>query len=526
MGIPSMVGGTMLEGVTFNGRWRLDRRIGGDGGRAVFQARDLQTPRDVVVEVFPLAADASREQAAAHTRFLDEASAAARLRHPNLAVVHEVGTHAPLGLNFIVTELLHGEDLRHRLRRKGPLGWQQVSRILHDAARGLGAAHRAGLVHGAVRPATLFLERDAEGKPLRARVLSLGTASLAAADGGAADAYAAPEQRRGGAGLTSAADVWGLAVAAFELLTGTLPFTDAQAPVLARGARLRPAAASSLNPGVPAAADDLIARALSPDPGERPGDGEAFARELDAIRRDVHAAPAPDAFERGVATVAAVADATAAGVPQSEPASSVPASPPARRTRAVRKIVLPTAAAAVVAVFSIALAGLPQESEQDYLVRAQPVQAPREPAPGEIDHIREVFNRIDVRGHTEREWRMELGRLRRFEWRSADSAHATVYEDQQGIQKIRVRTYEGGVRTLSLIFYYDYTGELVFVFEIRPSGGGRRAEQRFYFSDRALILWRDTRNDVVPLGSGYDEFGVHLHRISDRLFQLAQARRQ
>ena len=514
----------MLEGVTLNRRWRLDRRIGGDGGRDVFQATDLQTPRDVVVEVFPLAADASREQAAVHARFRDKTAAAAGLRHPNLAVVHEVGTHAPLGLDFVVTDLLHGEDLLHRLRRKGPLGWQQVSRILHDAAQGLGAAHRAGLVHGAVRPATLFLERDAGGRPLRARVLSLGTAALEAA-GGAADAYAAPEQRRGGAGLTPAVDAWGLGITAFELLTGTLPFTGAQADALARGSRIRSAAPSSLNPGVPPAADALIARALSADPEERPTDGEAFAREMDAIRRDTHLAdhpaPAPEAVER--AAVGNSVGTAAAGSP-TEP-EAVTAPPPTRRNRGVRAMVLSTAAAAAVAVFSIALAGRSLESEQEYLAGAQPIHVSRKPTESEIDHTKKVFHRIDVLGHTIREWRMELDRLRRFEWRSADSAHATVYEDRNGIQKIRVRTYEGGVRTLSLIFYYDYSGELVFVFEIRPSGGGRRAEQRFYFSDRALILWRDTRNEVVPLGPGYEEFAVRLHRISDRLIKLAHARR-
>lgn len=522
----------MLEGVTLNGRYRLDRQIGGSGNGAVFRATDLQTLGDVAVRVIPLAPGGGREQAAARARFREHATTAAGLRHPNVVTVHEVGTDEPLGLDYVVMELLHGEDLQRRVRRKTQLGWQQVSRILHDAARGLGAGHRVGLVHGGVRPASLFLERDAEGKPLRTRVLDLGTARFTGAGPGqqaghssVALPYAAPEQRRGKTDLTPAADVWGLAVAAFEMLTGTLPFTDAQNAALARGVRVQPATVSSLNPSVPASADALIARSLSPYPEERAADGQAFARELEAIRRGGDLADAPAPAPEPEIPAAAWARAPAPEAPLAKPASEPTAVPARGSNRGVRAMVLATGTLVVMAVLSIAVFGKsPSERAAEYFASAAPIAPSRRDVPGEVSQIRDIFERIENGGLTVREWRMELGRFPRYEWPSADSAHATVYEDRNGIQKIRVRVYENGERTAH-IFYYD-AGALVFVFQVAAAGGGRDAEQRFYFRDRTLIRWRDTRNVIVPLGRGYDEFARQYLRVSDKLLEAVRRPRR
>lgn len=527
----------MLEGVTLNRRYRLDRRIGGGAGGTVYQATDLEAQRDLAVRVISLASGAGRMDGATLARCRERAAAAARLRHPNLVTVHEFGTSESLGLDFVVMELLRGENLR---QRTGQLPWEQVFGILHDAALGLGAGHRAGLVHAGVRPASLFMEYGAEGRLPRMRVLDLGTVRPGDAQkGGELNPYAAPEQHRGHDGLTPATDVWSLAVIAYEMLAGRLPFTAQQLAALARGTRVRADAPSTAASGIPPAADDLVARALSLDPEQRPADGQAFARELDDIRRGVHpaAAPEPRSFApseppaaraalglEGTRPAGPAAPPSAAAVPPASagahPPEDVAAGTP-RRGRGVRGMVVATLAAAVIAVLTITAAGRATESAEEYLAAARPIEAARAPRPGEIDHAATVFDRIDNRGQTIREWRMELGRVRRFEWPSSDSAHATVYEDRNGIQKIRVRAYQNGERVLSLLFYYDHANKLVFVFDIRPSGTGRRAEQRFYFSDRALIRWKDTRNEIVPPGPAYDPVATRLHRISDRLFELA-----
>lgn len=547
----------MLEGATLKGRYRLDRLIGGDGRRGVYQATDLHLSRNVAIKVVAFAQGANREELAARDRFRARAATAAKVRHPNLVAVHEVGTDEPLGLDFVVMELLRGDDLQREAPRDRPLPWADAARILGESARGLGAGHRLGLVHGGLTPASLFLARNGSAEPPHVRVLDLGTALLPASRNGASappaaaasqGPYAAPEQRRGGE-PTAAADVWGLAVAAYELLTGTLPFTDRQRAELARGGRVPPLAASRLNPTVPAAADALLARSLDPDPALRPPDGEAFARELDVILHAPPAPPAPPPDRPGARTGTPAGAAgprttqqprpsapspappaptpstprtpsTAPAAPTPSGDSAAPAPAPDRRRRRWVMGLAGLACAAVVAVAVAVLAGLTGEQKGEYFANARPIALSREDAPGEIDHIKALYYRRIEDGHPMMERRMALGRWRRFEWPSADSAHATVYEDGGGIQKIRVRVYESGTRT-SLLFYYE-AGELAFVHEVVPTGGDGRLEERFYFHDRALILWRDTRNEPVPLSSGgYDERSRKFLRISDRIYELA-----
>ena len=126
----------------------------------VFRARDTRLGRDVALKVLPEAAhgDAERFQ-----RFEQEARAAGALNHPNVVVLHDVGSQD--GAPFLVSELLEGEALRERLQR-GPLSPQHAVEIAVQVARGLGAAHEKGIVHRDIKPENVFATKDGHTKIL------------------------------------------------------------------------------------------------------------------------------------------------------------------------------------------------------------------------------------------------------------------------------------------------------------------------------------------------------------------------
>jgi tRNA A-37 threonylcarbamoyl transferase component Bud32 len=550
---------SLLEGKTLSGRYRVGTLISRGGMGAVFRGTDLHLDRPVAVKVIAIEPETPEQAEMLRARFRREARAAARLRHANVLTVHEFGTDAELGLDFIVMELLEGEDIQRRVRRAGPLPWKQASRILYEAARGLGAGHRAGLVHRDVKSANLFLEHGADGRPPRTRVLDFGIAQLRAE--GTATAthltllghaplsppYASPEQQRGERELMPAADVWGLGVTAFEMLTGTLPFTEEQRAALAGGARVEPPSVSRLNPAVPPAADALIRRALSPHPAERPRDGDAFAREISAIRRAQRAAetvrPAAPALPPlgGGDTVPGRAPAAAPPAPSRpvllEPPPFTPSRPvlveppplpPARVSAPVvrrsggRVPAVVTIACIVLVVAVVVWRKLPERvaaatPATQTMVPVAPPDAHGRATEEQIGYIRRVYQRIENGTASFYQWRVDLGELGRQEWPYADSVYATAYEDGGIIQKFRVRVFQGGTRT-SLLFYYD-AGRLIFVHEVRQLPGSTVGlEQRYYFEGRTLIRWRDTNNAILfPNGNLYAPQAQTLLRISDSL---------
>ena len=293
---------------------------------AVCRAHDTRLEREVAVKVMTAVVTDADEQARLRERFYREARSAARLRHPNVVTVHDFGTDPALGIDFLVMELLAGEDLAARMRRAGgPLAPSEALEIAREAAMGLAAGHRAGLVHRDVKPGNLFLASD--GGQRRVKVLDFGIAQVAASDAetvtrltvfGAPHTprYASPEQLRGAGALTPASDVYSLALTIVEALLGAYPdglntaeHGAASAAVLAR---LR-----QRNPGVPPQVTDALTRALAVDPGRRPADADAFLAALDGASID---SPPIEGSERGGRADARVdAAAARAAAPATRP---------------------------------------------------------------------------------------------------------------------------------------------------------------------------------------------------------------
>ncbi|HYW09078.1 MAG TPA: serine/threonine-protein kinase, partial [Longimicrobium sp.] len=314
-----MTGGLegLLAGRTLVKRYRIQEVIGRGGFAVVYLADDLRLGRPTAVKVLTLAAPTPEAREQIRARFEREARSAASLpHHPNVVPVYDFGTDAELGIDFIVMELLRGENVAAYLDREGRPPLPLSLRILRDAAEGLAVGHRAKLIHRDVKPGNLFLAEPQGEQPFRVCVLDFGIArvmdedeenSLTRTRGGLplSPAYASPEQLRGDRELTAASDVFSLGVVGYQLLTGEKPFDQDRVPGVAES--IPPV--RQLNPQVPAAVEAVIARATHPEPARRYADAGAFAAAIDAaVDQDdetVLAAPAPIREEEDDRTVLA-----------------------------------------------------------------------------------------------------------------------------------------------------------------------------------------------------------------------------
>ncbi len=294
----------LLTGRTLCGRYRIEAVIGRGGMGAVYRASDERLGRAVAVKVIGIVAHDEDDHARLQGRFLREAKAAAALHHPNVVSVYDFGTDTEVGLDFLVMELLQGEDLAVRLARTGPPPASVALSILRQAARGLAAGHRVGLVHRDVKPGNLFLETSDHPDEPHVRVLDFGIAQVSGEEGTMthlteygrspfSPAYASPEQLRGDDRLTPASDVFSLAAVGYNLLTGTRPFTSTDAPQMARevtdAVRRLPERAPALPPHV----HDTLVRALSLNPAARFADATQLADALSGVTVAAPSAAAP-----------------------------------------------------------------------------------------------------------------------------------------------------------------------------------------------------------------------------------------
>ncbi|WP_327289378.1 WD40 repeat domain-containing serine/threonine protein kinase [Streptomyces sp. NBC_01198] len=260
----------MQAGERIAGRYRLDSRLGRGGMGEVWRAFDEALGRPVAVKVL-LTVDAGHE---ALQRFRREASIGARLQHPGITVVHDVGHHD--GRLFLVMELLEGTDLAHLLAASAPGGLPvaQAVDLAAQAADALAAAHARKVVHRDLKPANLFLTADG-----RLKICDFGIAWTAEATEGltltgrpfGSPPYMSPEQWRG-EHVTVQSDLYALGCVLHALLTGAPPFPTGEHPwaLMRRHVEDVPAPLRSLRADVPAGVESLVAELLAKDPAARP----------------------------------------------------------------------------------------------------------------------------------------------------------------------------------------------------------------------------------------------------------------
>ena len=217
---PPLPAGGML------GRYHLIEVLGAGGMGVVYLARDPMLDRAVALKVV----HADRASAGGQAQLVREAQAMARLQHPNVVTVHDVGVVD--GRVFVSMERIEGETLRAWLKRPRP--WREVVSVFIAAGRGLGAAHAAGIVHRDFKPENVLVAASG-----RVCVADFGLAHPAGGDAVSAvgtPLYMAPEQHDGGP-ITAAADQYAFCVALWEGVHGVAPFEAKTVPELAAAKR-------------------------------------------------------------------------------------------------------------------------------------------------------------------------------------------------------------------------------------------------------------------------------------------------
>ena len=286
------------------GRYELVEPLGAGGFGQVWKAYDPELRRHVAVKVPRADRGGSPSRI---DRFLDEARRVAQLRHPGIVPVFDVGRQDDWC--YMVSDLIEGESLQARIRRE-KMPWTEAARIAADVGDALQYAHEQGFIHRDVKPANILL--DGAGKVYLADFGIAATEQELSTSGGGPSgtlAYMAPEQIQGGL-LDGRADVYGLGVVLYEMLTGTRLFAQQEPAELRQAilhAELEPPATRTRE--IPAQLSLACIQALAKTPDLRYADARTFAQALREL-----ACTRPGRKRRVVAAIAGVLVLTVVGV--------------------------------------------------------------------------------------------------------------------------------------------------------------------------------------------------------------------
>jgi eukaryotic-like serine/threonine-protein kinase len=271
------------------GKYEVIELIGRGGMGMIFKARDPVLDRPVALKVIS-SLEITPEL---RTRFYREAQACARLSHPNIVTIYDMGEDD--GRLFIVMELLEGEELRRLIARRAPLALPDKLAIVRQICDGLHYAHQKGVVHRDIKPANILLLRTG-----RVKILDFGIAQIAAAvtQGELTRTgmimgtlrYMAPEQVRGRADHRS--DIFSVAAVSYELFSGRTPF-EGEDPlqILEQLRTATPSRLSELDPSLPSDLATVVERGMQKEPGDRFADLAQMNRELELVQRGLGEEP-------------------------------------------------------------------------------------------------------------------------------------------------------------------------------------------------------------------------------------------
>lgn len=268
-----------MIGKKLGNRYEILEHLGGGGMAVVYKARDTFLDRVVTVKV--LRSEYASDEAFV-ARFRREAQAVARLSHPNIVNIHDVGTEGDV--HYLVMEYVDGKNLKTIIRNEAPLPLYQAVAIIRQVCDALRHAHTNNIVHRDVKPHNILITSDGRVKLTDfgiARETSAATITYADTVMGSVH-YISPEQARGEpAGPRS--DIYSLGIVAYEMLTGKLPFEgDTPIGVAMKHVQEEPPPLREINPSIPVALSSAIARALEKNPENRYQSPEEMARALEA----------------------------------------------------------------------------------------------------------------------------------------------------------------------------------------------------------------------------------------------------
>jgi serine/threonine protein kinase len=266
------------------GRYEIVRKLGQGGMGTVYLARDASLQRLVALKVIAGMREVGGSQ---FVRFQREAMAAARLSHPGIVQIYDLGEQE--GVLYLTLEYVGGGSLSHLLRTEGPMAPERTARLLLQLAQAVQAAHDEGIIHRDLKPSNVLLTEN--GTP---KISDFGLAKLIDQineDEGAATrlgealgtpAYMAPEQVRGELdSIEGATDVYGLGTIFYECLTGHRPFRGESSAVAYQIVEQSPPSPRQSRPDVPISLERICLKCLEKDPGNRYAGADDLARALE-----------------------------------------------------------------------------------------------------------------------------------------------------------------------------------------------------------------------------------------------------
>ena len=304
------------------GRYRLVEQLGRGGMATVFRARDPEFDRDVAIKVLP---EELLQDPEFRSRFQREARAIARLEHPAIVPVYDIGEEH--GQPFLVMRFMPGGTLGQKLA-KGPLPIAADLAVVRRVSAALDEAHRRGMVHRDIKPGNILFDSYNEAYLSDFGIVKWSQASTTLTGTGmiGTPAYMSPEQSEGRSDVGPPADIYALGVVLFQMLTGRLPF-EADTPIGLALKHIREAVPqlTAIDPTAPAATQEVIERAMAKRPEARYPTAGHLARAL----------------EKAVSTSGQAADAGATAAEREErdatsrarPSPPLPLSPTLRASR-------------------------------------------------------------------------------------------------------------------------------------------------------------------------------------------------
>ena len=272
--------------MTLYGDYETDTFLGKGSIGKVYLARHRRIGRKVALKTVQLDQkfEDEHDRAEFHKRLQREAELCASLQHPNIVTLYEVGYEGDL-VSWLATEYVDGESLLARLRKTRPLQLEKALQVAADLLRGLAYAHTKGVIHRDIKPANILLTAGGEAKiadfgiarPLHSSLTAsrslLGTPN-----------YMSPEQVKT-TPVSTRSDLFSAGAVMYEMLTGLKPFAAPElSGVLYNVVNLIPPPVNEVNPAVPVAVAQLVARLLEKKPEKRYATADEALAELERVR--------------------------------------------------------------------------------------------------------------------------------------------------------------------------------------------------------------------------------------------------
>ncbi len=256
-----------MEQRTLSGRYILEERLGSGGMAEVYRARDKLLDRTVAVKILHAA---YRSDVEFVERFRREAQAAARLSHPNIVSIYDVGQDG--NDQYIVMEYVPSKTLKDKIRDEGPLNILTAVSIANDIAKGLCHAHANNIVHCDIKPHNILMTIDGHAKIADFGIARAVTESTLTYSGSVIGSvhYLSPEQAQGGM-ITPKSDIYSLGVVLYEMLTNRLPFTGENAFAIAmKHVEEEPVPPNVIREEIPTMLEAIVLRTMCKNPELRP----------------------------------------------------------------------------------------------------------------------------------------------------------------------------------------------------------------------------------------------------------------